>query len=110
MAHAEELTDAVGLDLTDILADADDREQLLTYELQLLQEMRRVHEEAAEDGDVDGPLVGEEGALEGDGSADDPLQKRSSINVMKKKAQKKFTRLKRRESEDIMNSTRCKIS
>merc|ERR1719394_1738372 len=89
----------------------EDREQLLNYELQLLQEMRRVQEEAAEGGDADGSLGGDGGgSLDGDGGADDPLQKRSSINAMKKKAQKKFTRLKRRESEDIMNSTKCKIS
>ena len=110
-SYCEELTDAVGLDLTDILTDAEDREQLLNYELQLLQEMRRVQEEAAEGGDADGSLGGDGGgSLDGDGGADDPLQKRSSINAMKKKAQKKFTRLKRRESEDIMNSTKCKIS
>jgi len=113
LCYCEELTDAVGLDLTDILTDAEDRELLLNDELQLLQEMRRVQEEEAEDGDVDGPLgsdgLGGEGG-EGGGDVDDPLQKRSSINIMKKKAQKKFTRLKRRESEDILNSTRCKIS
>jgi len=112
LCYCEELTDAVGLDLTDILTDAEDREQLLNYELQLLQEVRRVQEEGAEGGDADGVLDGDGGcSLDGsEGGVDDPLQKRSSINAMKKKAQKKFTRLKRRESEDIMNSTRCKIS
>jgi len=111
LCYCEELTDAVGLDLTDILTDAEDREQLLNYELQLLQEMRRVQEEDLEEGDVDGPLGDGEGGEGVDGADGDPLQrKRSSINVMKKKAQKKFTRLKRRESEDIMNSTKCKIS
>lgn len=111
LCYCEELTDAVGLDLTDILTDAEDREQLLNYELQLLQEMRRVQEEGSEEGDVDGPLGDGEGCEGVDGADGDPLQrKRSSINVMKKKAQKKFTRLKRRESEDIMNSTKCKIS
>lgn len=113
LSYCEELTDAVGLDLTDILNDAEDREQLLNYGLQLL---GRVQEEE-EDVDVDG-LVGEgeddenggEGGEEG-GVGGDPLQrKKSSINNMKKKASKKFTRLKRRESEDILNSTKCKIS
>lgn len=110
LCYCEELTDAVGLDLTDILTDAEDREQLLNYELQLLQEMRRVEEEGSEDGDVDGTLGEGEVGEGGEGVDGDPLQKRSSINAMKKKAQKKFTRLKRRESEDILNSTKCKIS
>jgi len=109
LCYCEELTDAVGLDLTDILTDAEDREQLLNYELQLLQEMRRVEEEEGEDGDVDGPL-GEDGGEGVEGAEGDPLQKKKSLLAMKKKAQKKFTRLKRRDSEDIMNSTKCKIS
>lgn len=97
LCYSEELTDAVGLDLADILSESEERENLLNYEMQLFQNMKKATEAAAtEDAPADG--------------APDPLQQRSTFKAMKKKAQKKFTRRRKRESEDIMNSTKCKIS